>query len=47
MTIIVVALVLGLGIIIGSFMYARHKQAQADEARRQHLQQRFEQLQEQ
>ncbi|MEM9071070.1 MAG: hypothetical protein AAGE52_21345 [Myxococcota bacterium] len=44
-TIILTALVLGLGIIIGSFLYARHRQNQADDERRQRLLERFQQVQ--
>ena len=44
LTVVIVAMVLGLAIIVGSFLYARHKQAQADELRRQRLQERFQQL---
>ncbi|HJL04859.1 MAG TPA: hypothetical protein RMH85_17565 [Polyangiaceae bacterium LLY-WYZ-15_(1-7)] len=44
-TIVVVALVLGVGIIVGSFLYAQHKRSRAEELRQQRLQERFERLQ--
>ncbi len=47
MTLVFVALLMGILIVAGSFAYAAHKRNAVDEERRQRLQERFERLQQQ
>tara|TARA_B100001750_G_scaffold222683_2_gene212278 strand:- start:2639 stop:2833 length:195 start_codon:yes stop_codon:yes gene_type:complete len=42
--IIVVAVLLGAAIILGSFLYARYQKSRADELRRQQIQERIERM---